>query len=222
MVHFYLDAEPVSVPFWVTDLATFRRWADSDEFPDDGRIDFFLGQVWITDMGKEQLFSHVLVKTESSFVLTGLSKVDNLGLYFGDGAYLTNERAELSVKPDGCFVSTKSFERGRVQLVPGRAGGYVELIGVPDMLLEVVSDSSVDKDNVYLRDKYAKAGIREYWIIDVRGKRLRLEILSLTDHEYVAVRPRDKWIKSKVFGKSFRLERTETPAGVPSVTLLVK
>jgi len=28
----------VSVPSWVVDLESFRRWADADDFPDHARI----------------------------------------------------------------------------------------------------------------------------------------------------------------------------------------
>ena len=34
------------------------------------------------------------------------------------------------------------------------------------MTLEVVSSSSVRKDTVDLRDRYYKAGILEYWLVD--------------------------------------------------------
>ena len=38
MVTFVYESDQVSVPEWVTDLASFRRWARSDEFPETGRI----------------------------------------------------------------------------------------------------------------------------------------------------------------------------------------
>jgi hypothetical protein len=41
------EGRSVRVPAWVHDLASFRRWAWSDEFPDTGRICFLDGEVWI-------------------------------------------------------------------------------------------------------------------------------------------------------------------------------
>src|SRR5256885_8764701 len=46
--------------------------------------------------------------------------------------------------------------------------GYLELEGTPDMVLEVVSESSVQKDTKRLRQLYWQAGIREYWLVDAR------------------------------------------------------
>ena len=49
-----------------------------------------------------------------------------------------------------------------MQLNEGKKGGYVEVEGSPDMVLEVISDSSVRKDDVLLRQGYWDAGIGEY------------------------------------------------------------
>jgi hypothetical protein len=58
-----LDTQVVRIPLWVRDLASFRLWAHSDEFPEAGRICFFHGEVWV-DMSKEQFFSHNQVRAE--------------------------------------------------------------------------------------------------------------------------------------------------------------
>jgi len=38
--------------------------------------------------------------------------------------------------------------------------------GAPDFVVEVVSEGSVKKDFVTKKDKYEKAGVREYWAVD--------------------------------------------------------
>ena len=53
----------------------------------------------------------------------------------------------------------------------------MRLEGSPDLVIEVVSDGSVRKDMVRLRDQYWQAGIQEYWLIDVRGEHLLFDIL---------------------------------------------
>jgi len=50
--------------------------------------------------------------------------------------------------------------------------------GPPDMAVEIVSTDSIDRDTITKRDAYERAGVREYWIIDlIQGKCtfLRLE-----------------------------------------------
>jgi hypothetical protein len=85
MVTFLHESVQVSVPDWVVDLESFRRWADADDFPETGRIWFLKGEVWI-DMSKEQLFSHLLVKSQYNIVLGSLVQADERGLFFPDGS----------------------------------------------------------------------------------------------------------------------------------------
>lgn len=222
MVVLYTEDRQVSVPAWVDDVESFRRWSDSSSFPEEGRIDFVNGMVCL-DMSKEQVFSHVDVKSEINSVLRFLVKLGRRGRYFTDGAYFTNDATKLSVKPDGSFVSIESIERHRVQFRKGKKRGFTELLGVPDMLLEVVSDSSEQKDMVLLREEYARAGVREYWLIDARGEQLKFEILRLSSRGFVSVRPKGEgWIVSPVFGKSFRLLCETGDDGYPAFTLEVK
>src|SRR5213593_4894558 len=75
------DPARVRVPGWVEDLGSFRRWAQMEEFPENGRIDYLQGEVWV-DMSTEQVFSHNQVKKEYSFRLTDLEKAGRLGRYF--------------------------------------------------------------------------------------------------------------------------------------------
>lgn len=44
--------------------------------------------------------------------------------------------------------------------------------GAPDFVLEIVSPSSVKMDYVKKLDKYADAGVREYWIVDPLKERV--------------------------------------------------
>lgn len=214
------EADQVDIPAWVVDLESFLRWADSEHFPETGRVCWLGGRVWV-DISKEQ-FTHNQVKGEIASVGRLLAKQAQRGRYFSDGYRLTYPKVDLSTNPDGMFASALALQRGRVQLIQGSQEGYVELRGVPDMVLEVVSPSSVDKDTVELRDTYWRAGIREYWLVDPRGDRISFDILRHTAKGYSATRKQDGWVKSKVFGKSFRLEQHTDEQGYPDYTLHVR
>jgi Uma2 family endonuclease len=213
--------EEVRVPEWVVDLASFRRWTDSDEFPEEGRIDYIKGEVWI-DMSKEQVFSHNQSKTVFTGVLWGLVTAGKLGRYFADGVRLSNIGADLSAVPDGTFISRETMREANIQLIEGAKGGYTEIEGAPDMVLEIVSDSSVKKDTRRLLEAYWEAGIKEYWLVDVRGERLDFNIYRHAPKGYVVTRKKDGWLKSQVFGKSFRLTRREDEFGTPEYNLEVR
>ncbi len=218
---FHGDSETVRVPEWVNDLESFRRWAVSDEAPETTPVFFLDGEVWI-DMSKQQIFSHLRVKQELLRVLGNVVRESRLGDMIPDGLLLTNVVANLSGNPDGTFISRESFREKRVRLVEGKKNGYVELEGTPDMVLEVVSDSSTKKDTELLRDLYWKAGIPEYWIVDGRHDAVEFTILKHTTRGYSAVRSAAGWLKSPVFGKSFRLTRRLDELGHPDFVLDVK
>jgi Uma2 family endonuclease len=208
----------VVVPEWVQDRASFDRWSESEEFPEGGRIDYLAGEIWI-DMSKEQVFSHNQVKTELTRVLSTLAKTSRAGLFFQDGLRIAHPEADIDAVPDGVYILNRTFETMRVQLVPGATGGHTSVEGSPDMVLEVVSDSSVHKDTEELRRLYRLAAIPEYWLIDARGEPLYFEILRRAPEGYVAAPVRRGWMRSQVFGMSFRLTRGVSPIGNPEYTL---
>jgi Uma2 family endonuclease len=42
--------------------------------------------------------------------------------------------------------------------------------GAPDLVIEILSPSSVSRDFIYKLNKYHDAGVREYWIVDPENK----------------------------------------------------
>jgi Uma2 family endonuclease len=203
------------------DIESFRRWTDTDDFPERGRIWWLRGKVWI-DMSREQVFTHILVKTRITVCLDQLVEEGQLGLFLGDGLLLSNFAADISGNPDATFISNDTFQSDRVRLIEGAKGGYVEIQGSPDMVLEVVSQSSVEKDTQVLRRAYWEAGVTEYWLVDARKEPLKFDILRHTARGYTASRKQDGWVKSAVFGKSFRLTQQADARGHPAYTLAVK
>jgi Uma2 family endonuclease len=209
--------DTVCIPIWVVDLESFHRWAQSDKFPEQGRFSHLAGGLWV-DLSMETL-GHNEAKAEISAVLRTLVKAQQLGRLFVDRMRLTNTEANLSTEPDAMFASRAARISERTRCEHGAASLEVE--GTVDMVLEVVSASSVQKDTVVLRDLYWKAGVREYWLVDPRGLELHFDILRHTPRGHVETRRQGGWLKSVVFGKSFRLTRGEDEQGDPEFTLEV-
>lgn len=187
MTRVEMEEQAVLVPDWVSELESFRRWCDDDEFPEHGRIAFLKGEVWI-DLSKEQMFTHDEPKCEINTVLRTRVKARRMGRYFTDGAFLSSEEGNVSNKPDGLFVSAEALREERVRVVEGRHEGHVEWEGGADMVLEAVSRSSVKQDTEMVREAYALAGVRENWLVDCRNVPLRFDILRLVRGRYVAAR----------------------------------
>lgn len=51
--------------------------------------------------------------------------------------------------------------------------------GAPDMIIEVISPSSIKMDRVVKFNKYEKAGIKEYWIVEPEQKLVSVVVLQI-------------------------------------------
>ena len=60
--------EQVRIPAWVDNLDSFRRWANSDDFPEQGWFSHLKGELWV-DLAMEKLI-HNLLKGEYARVLS--------------------------------------------------------------------------------------------------------------------------------------------------------
>jgi Uma2 family endonuclease len=204
----------------LTDLDSFRAWA-REERPENGRYSYIAGTIWI-DLTREQGYTHNQVKAEVTSVLHPLARSSGLGIFFPDGMLLGNEAAGLSTVPDGVFVRYDTIRTGRVRQVPNKKQVVVvELEGTPDMVLAVVSDSSVEKDTVTLPPVYARAGIPEFWRSDARGE-LKFEIFRLSDAGYEPTQLPDGWWRSPLFDREFLLVRHDDPLSQPAFALEVR
>lgn len=190
-----------SLPPWVVDFDSFRDWTLSNSFPDVGAISFCGDRIWV-DISMEK-YAHNQIKGKSATTLTLLAEGDDLGEYVYDRMRLVNHDAALSTEPDGMFFFHATRQAGKVQLVEGEDS--LEIIGTPDMTLEVVSATSVKKDTELLMDLYWQAGVTEYWLIDSRDEHPQLEIYRHGSRKFTLARNQEGWSKSGVFGKSFRL-----------------
>ena len=57
-----------------------------------------------------------------------------------------------------------------------------KVYGVPDLVVEVLSESTMKKDLGLKKSAYEKNGVKEYWIIDQWSK--RIEVYHLIDGKY--------------------------------------
>jgi Uma2 family endonuclease len=201
-------------------LNQFRNFAGSKELPEKCTVYYHRG-VWGVDVSREQIFTHSEVKTEFAAVLRSLAKQQELGKYFANGVLLVNKEAKLSCNPDGLFATYETM-RKKLRAKQGAETGYTELQGTPDMVLEVVSTSSVKKDTELLMHGYWEAGIPEYWLVDARSDVPNFRILKCGPKGYLETRKVDGWMKSNVFEASFKLNHSLDRNGYPLFTLEIK
>ena len=194
----------VHIPGWIDGHDAFLRWLRSADIPDHVRVGYVNGRCWVDAMA-ERAIAHNRVKTIVAGTVDGVVRDGKLGVYFGDGMLFTSKVGKFSTYPDGMFISNDAVSAGRVWLAGAKEGEEdTQLLGTPDLVIEVVSDGSEDKDTEWLMSGYWNAGVSEYWLIDARRGPLRFTIYRRRPKGFVAVRKADGWARSPSLGKAFR------------------
>src|SRR5213594_3301482 len=76
------------------------------------------------------------------------------------------------VQPDLVFVATANSG-----LLQRRA-----ILGAPDLVVEIISPTSLRRDRYDKRELYARFGVKEFWLADVANR--SIEVLSLQKNSY--------------------------------------
>jgi len=140
----------------------FVAWADEDvraEFV-DGEVD-----VLMSESDEHANVGLFLVTLMNIFI-----SQRGLGRLFHDN-FMVRLRTGLRRVPDIHFVSQE-----RVGLIRP-----TEVDGAPDLVVEIVSEDSVDRDRRRKFREYEEGGVREYWIIDPGYRRVEVYVLSSED-----------------------------------------
>jgi Uma2 family endonuclease len=171
------------------------------------RVALINREIWI-DMNAEALDTHNRLKGCITGVISQLIDSLDWGYCYADGALVTIPKADVSNEPDACYVSVESFRNGRMRERQSKSGSQsLSLVGPPDWILEVVSDSSVQKDTVILKEGYFRAGVREYWLVDARKEKVDFQMLVPGKTGFVARPRRGGWVTSPLFRRKFSLQR---------------
>ena len=208
------DDAAVVIPASALTYEGFRAWTRSDDYPAFGRVEMIGGDIFV-DLTMERIGSHTGPKTEITRVLANRAVALATGTTYADGIRYALTGAVASFEPDVSFVSDAAFAEGRVERIPTADGeDTIELSGPPDLVVEIVSPSSVSKDTDRLPAECFAGGVREYWLVDCRGEETAFVIHAPGDAGFLTVEPdADGFAASAVLGKSYRLMRSASPVG---------
>ena len=76
------------------------------------------------------------------------------------------------VQPDILFVAQK-----QIDIVHEEA-----IHGAPNLIIEILSPSTAERDRTYKNRLYARHGVQEYWLVDPEAQ--TVEVLHLTENGY--------------------------------------
>jgi Uma2 family endonuclease len=100
---------------------------------------------------------------------------------------------------------------------------FIEVEGPPELVVEIVSDSSVKKDTQRLLAAYYQAGVEEYWLVDARVEPLLFCINRRGSSSYEpVVADAAGYQRSAVLGCGYRLLRRQTAPGRLAFDLLTR
>jgi Uma2 family endonuclease len=206
--------ELVEIPHSGMTLDHFRSWVYSNDFPEHGRVTYLQGRV-IVDMSPERIYSHNKVKSAINRTIDALVHEANLGEYYPDGAWVTNDAADLSSEPDAMFATWETLRGGKLVLKKRRPDDEdsIELIGTPDWVCEIISSSTEKYDKQDLVEAYHRAGVREYWLIDARNQEVQFDMLAWAPDGYQPIEELQGWKNSIVFQAGFQLVRSRNEMG---------
>lgn len=100
------------------------------------------------------------------------------------------------VQPDILFVET-----ARLNIIRKEA-----ILGAPDLVVEVLSKSTAERDLSYKRKLYALHGVREYWIVDPEANAIEMFVFAASEDQPVQKYQAHQTVNSRVLeGLTFPL-----------------
>jgi len=138
--------------------------------PDDGRrYEIINGVLYVANAPS---LEHQFAVSEIHFHLKLFVREQQLGQVFTAPIEVHLSETSRPVQPDVLFIST-------VRQPPL---GAQFIAGAPDLIVEVVSPSSIRLDRKVKFDAYEEAGVAEYWIADPKTR--SVEVYTLSRGEY--------------------------------------
>ena len=160
-----------------------REWtyAEFARLPDDGnRYEVIAGELYVTP-APGRLHQRVSMRLGTAFENfcnehgVGVVYDAPFDVIFGDGDYM---------QPDLIFVRRDRED----EVIKDHAA-----VAAPDLVVEILSDSTARQDRGIKRERYAAYGVSEYWIIDTDAR--QVEVYRLTGGELRWVRTETDWLR---------------------------
>lgn len=130
-------------------------------FPEDGlRHEILDGEHYVTSAPS---LWHQTASVNLTYFFAGFLRRNPLGRLFHAPCEVVLSEHDI-VQPDLLFISRERF------------GILTEknVQGAPDLVIEILSDSTSRRDKTLKRDRYEWAGVLEYWLVDPRRQTVRI------------------------------------------------
>lgn len=151
------------------------QWTYDDylHLPDDGRrYEIIEGDLYVTNAPS---FDHQFVVSQLNRKIGNFVEERNLGVVLPAPFEVHLSETTRPVQPDVIFIKADKQPSAGTQV----------FAGVPDLMVEVLSPSSLRTDRYVKFDAYEKADVTEYWIANPKTR--SVEVYTLSGQEYALV-----------------------------------
>ena len=135
------------------------------------RYELWEGELIMVPSPKEY---HQRISVNLEFLLCGFVKQHDLGFVY-DAPLDVILSEYVVLQPDILFIGK---DRGKIIVEEG-------IRGAPDLVVEILSEATADRDRTYKRALYARYGVKEYWLVDPSAK--TIEVLKLQEQGFSQV-----------------------------------
>ena len=114
---------------------------------------------------------HGSVESNIHTPLATFVRTNRLGLVLGSSAGYDLPSGD-TVEPDVSFIATARLDAGP----PPQVGKFLRI--VPNLVVEILSPSTAQKDRTEKKAIYEENGVEEYWIVDAKRREVTVYALA--------------------------------------------
>ena len=154
-------------------IAKTRRkftYEDYRNTPDDVRYELLDGELIVVPA------PNMFHQTTSSKLFWKLQPLEELGMVFHAPTDVVFSDTD-TVQPDIVFVSAE-----REYIITER-----NIRGAPDLVVEILSPSTANRDRTFKRTLYERHGVNEYWMVDTDAKNVTVLLLGENGYELAGI-----------------------------------
>lgn len=150
--------------------------------PEDKRYELIEGDLSMTPSPTSR---HQIISGNLHFHLSDYVRKKGLGIVLAAPMDVVLSDEDV-VQPDLLFISN---DRKGIM-------GEKNIRGAPDLVIEILSPTSLERDAVIKRKLYAKHAVREYWIVNPDEKTIEVMTWSEKGFQTVQAYPRGATLRS--------------------------
>ena len=160
-------------------------YEDYRNAPEDKRYELIDGELYMVPSPKE---AHQGVSMNFAILLGALVRRLRIGYLYAAPFDVVLSDTDV-VQPDLVFVS-----RERAHIITSD-----NIRGVPDLVIEILSPSTAERDKTFKRALYARYGVREFWLVNTDTHTIEVLVLTEDGFETYAVFAKGQTLTSPTF-----------------------